>query len=110
MVALFHGCVPVFTLGRKRDDDALPFDEVLPWHAFSLRVPVDEMRTAIQEQLSSAEGHLTTLAGEVTSLQAQLAAKNAEVDGLTSSLAQAILNQKVVAEAATKSKGRMSRG
>ena len=71
---------------------------------------IDEMRTAIQTQLSNAEGHLATLAGEVTSLQAQLAAKNSEVKSLTTSLQQAILNQKGVAEAATKFKGRSSRG
>ena len=45
MVALFHGCLPVFTLGKGADDDALPFDELLPWHRFSLRVPTDALAT-----------------------------------------------------------------
>ena len=44
MVALFHGCVPVFTLGTGALDDALPFDELLPWRRFSLRVSTDELR------------------------------------------------------------------
>jgi hypothetical protein len=34
MVAIFHGCVPVFTLGPRTSDDALPLDELLlPWPA-----------------------------------------------------------------------------
>ena len=45
MVAIFHGCVPVFTLGKSENDDALPFEEILPWRRFSLRVPVDELRS-----------------------------------------------------------------
>lgn len=45
MVAIFHGCVPVFTLGHSDDDDALPFDELLPWDQFSLRVPANELRS-----------------------------------------------------------------
>ena len=45
MVALFHGCLPVFTLGQADDDDALPFDEYLPWGQFSLRVPIDSLRS-----------------------------------------------------------------
>ena len=43
MIAIFHGCVPVFSLGVASADDALPFDEVLPWDAFSLRVPTDRL-------------------------------------------------------------------
>jgi hypothetical protein len=44
MVSIFHGCVPVFSLGKAQDDDALPFDELLPWSRFSLRVPIDNLR------------------------------------------------------------------
>ena len=44
MVSIFHGCVPVFSLGRAKQDDALPFEELLPWERFSLRVPTDELR------------------------------------------------------------------
>lgn len=44
MVSIFHGCVPVFTLGQRGSDDALPFDEVLHWPSFSLRVPADELQ------------------------------------------------------------------
>ena len=43
MVALFHGCIPVFTLGPAGSDDALPFDELLPWPRFSLRVPTNSL-------------------------------------------------------------------
>lgn len=63
---------------------------------------VEDMKVAIQGQLGDAEGHLTTLTDEVASLQAQLAAKSSEVDSLTMSLQQAILNQKGVAEAAAR--------
>lgn len=54
MVAIFHGCVPVFTLGRSGADDALPFEEVLPWGRFSLRVPVDRM-AALPAALHAAD-------------------------------------------------------
>ena len=40
MVAIYHGCLPVFSLGRDAaTDDALPFDELLDWASFSRRVP-----------------------------------------------------------------------
>ena len=46
MVAAFHGCVPVFSLGPSRDaDDALPFDELLAWRRFSLSVPTDKLES-----------------------------------------------------------------
>ena len=39
MIAIYHGCIPVFSLGPTREhDDALPFDEVLDWEA-APRVP-----------------------------------------------------------------------
>lgn len=44
MVAIFHGCVPVFTLGASAaTDDALPFEELLPWSELSLRVPSNDL-------------------------------------------------------------------
>ena len=44
MVAIFHGCLPVFSLGETAEqDDALPFDEVLDWNRFSLRVPTGRL-------------------------------------------------------------------
>ena len=37
MVAIYHGCLPVFSLGATDCyDDALPFDEVLDWGRFSV--------------------------------------------------------------------------
>lgn len=44
MVAIFHGCVPVFSLGREGADDALPFEEVIDWRQISLRVPKDRLQ------------------------------------------------------------------
>ena len=55
MVAIFHGCVPVFTLGPRTSDDALPLDELLPWPRFSLRVPTDELPT-LPDVLNGADG------------------------------------------------------
>ena len=44
MVAIYHGCLPVFSLGEAAEqDDALPFDEVLDWRRFSLRVPTGRL-------------------------------------------------------------------
>jgi hypothetical protein len=43
MVAIFHGCVPVFTLGKEGADDALPFDELIDWGNLSIRVPSDRL-------------------------------------------------------------------
>eukprot|EP00964_Phaeocystis_antarctica_P119583 scaffold83301_cov51-Phaeocystis_antarctica.AAC.2 len=35
-VSIYHGCLPVFSLGETAEqDDALPFDEVLDWGRFS---------------------------------------------------------------------------
>ena len=47
MLSIFHGCVPVFTLGdtASAESDALPFEEVLPWERFSLRVPQASLAT-----------------------------------------------------------------
>ena len=47
MLSIFHGCVPVFTLGdtASTESDALPFEEVLPWERFSLRVPQASLAT-----------------------------------------------------------------
>jgi len=45
MVSIFHGCVPVFTLGKSGADDALPFEEMIPWGDLSLRVPVDRLES-----------------------------------------------------------------
>ena len=43
MVAIYHGCLPVFSLGRDANtDDALPFDELLDWSRFSRRVPTHQ--------------------------------------------------------------------
>ena len=46
MISIFHGCVPVFTLGdtRSTESDALPFEEVLPWERFSVRVPQSSLK------------------------------------------------------------------
>ena len=44
MVAIYHGCLPVFSSGATdRHDDALPFDEVLDWGRFSVRVPTGQL-------------------------------------------------------------------
>lgn len=43
MVALFHGCVPIFTLGKEGADDALPFEELIDWGQLSIRVPTDRL-------------------------------------------------------------------
>ena len=43
MVAIYHGCLPVFSLGRnEQTDDALPFEELLDWSSFSRRVPTQQ--------------------------------------------------------------------
>ena len=67
MVSLFHGCVPVFTLGVRKDDDALPFDELLPWHRFSLRVPVDELGSlpAVLEAAARDDATLRSMQSEL---------------------------------------------
>ena len=67
MVAIFHGCVPVFTLGTAGSDDALPFDELLPWERFSLRVPKDAMRTLPNVVRAAARDHAA-----LSSMQAEL--------------------------------------
>jgi hypothetical protein len=66
MVAIFHGCVPVFTLGPRTSDDALPLDELLPWPRFSLRVPTDELPT-LPDVLNGADGE------RLRAMQAELA-------------------------------------
>ena len=67
MVAIFHGCVPVFTLGHRGDDDALPFDELLPWPKFSLRVPTDELRSlpAVLRRASSDAAAVDAMRAEL---------------------------------------------
>lgn len=42
-MSIFHGCVPSFSLGPSSADDALPFEEILPWAHFSNRVPTDKL-------------------------------------------------------------------
>ncbi|KAL1530584.1 hypothetical protein AB1Y20_001484 [Prymnesium parvum] len=68
MVSLFHGCIPTFTLGPSHADDALPFDEVLDWTRFSLRVPLDELQH-LPERLWSVAAD----APRLRSMQAELA-------------------------------------
>jgi hypothetical protein len=67
MVAIFHGCVPIFTLGRADDDDALPFDELLPWHRFSLRVPTTGLHN-----LHSVVNAVLRRRGSLEAMQAEL--------------------------------------
>ena len=67
MVALFHGCIPVFSLGPRAADDALPFDELLPWPRFSLRVPTDELPSlpTVLEAAARAPGSLHSMQAEL---------------------------------------------
>lgn len=70
MISIFHGCVPVFSLGTSTEDDALPWEELLPWHRFSLRVPTDRMEE-LPDLLRRHVGQRGK--GGLTSMQEELA-------------------------------------
>ena len=59
-------------------------------------------RVTCASKLADAEARIAELEAETATLKASLSAKNAECDGLTMALQQAILEQKGVAESKQK--------
>ena len=67
MVAIFHGCVPVFSLAPAGRDDALPFDELIDWRTFSVVAPTDRLADlpATLRSIAASEPRLAAMRGRL---------------------------------------------
>ena len=67
MVAIFHGCVPVFSLAPAGRDDALPFDELIDWRTFSVVAPTDRLADlpSTLRSIAASEPRLAAMRGRL---------------------------------------------
>ena len=62
MIAIFHGCLPVFSLGTAAHDDALPFEEREPLAAAAPALASSYARISAMSPLSQRSPWLYDLA------------------------------------------------